>query len=114
MAKNLFLRELLSCKAKSIILLQWDIFTQSMQAGTSEVHFEGHRGILDLATGFYCYLLFKELQVGCPIFKKLPYTLTSTDFLLEMLLVRELSSTSYVGGVEITAVKQSLEATSGR
>lgn len=95
---------------QSLILVRQ--FTQSIQAGTFEVHFEGHRGFLGI--GFRCCLLFKELWVGCSIFKKLLYSLTSTGFLLEAPVVRELSSTSEVGGAEITAVKQSLEATSGR
>lgn len=89
-----FLRELLSHKAKTIIVCQWDARIQSMKAGASELHFEEQKHLVGFPIGFVVVPSFQDLQVRCSIFKKLLYVLTSTGFLIQMPLVREGSSTS--------------------
>lgn len=66
-----FLRELLSHKAKTIIVCQWDALIQSMKAGAAEVHFEEQKRLVGFPIGFVVVSSFQDLQVGCSIFKKL-------------------------------------------
>jgi hypothetical protein len=101
--RHTFLRELFSYKNPDYIILVE--FCQSQEESRVYASLEEQRVCCTISLGFLVLSCFplSELQVGRSVLREQLYWLAR--LLLEMPLVRGLSSTARMGGAEITAIK---------